>query len=56
MVKADLGIKIGSKLEVFWNMVKSNCIRDIENAENEIMLSKEMLIVADRRIDEESKK
>jgi hypothetical protein len=49
----DLGLKLGTKKGVFWTKVKLNTERDIENANNLIELSNELIKVADRRIKEE---
>lgn len=46
----DLGIKIGSKKEVFWTTVRDGCKREIETMRNTIELNEELIKVADEKI------
>lgn len=55
-IPEDLGIKIGTKTEVMWTNVKKNMEKAIENSENEIIYSKEILKVAEKKILEEKAK
>lgn len=52
----DLGIKIGSKKEVWWTTVKTKVEESILNSEESLIADREMLKIANRRIDEERKK
>lgn len=52
----DLGIKIGTKEEVIWTKVKKEAEILIEKFEESLIIEKEMLKLANRRIDEEKAK
>ncbi len=52
----DLGLKIGSKEEVFWENIKLKLEMNILNAEQSLMADKEVLKLANRRIREEKEK
>jgi len=52
----DLGIKMGTKEEVLWTEVKKNCQVAIENLDKELIINKELLKIAERRIKEEQAK
>jgi len=55
MVK-DLGIKIGTKEEVFWTDVQRKMEEGIKHAGHEIEINKHVLILAQERIAEEREK
>lgn len=46
----DLGIKMGSKLEVLWTKVKKEAEILIEQSEESLVIQKEMLKLADDKI------
>tara|TARA_R100001480_G_scaffold29257_1_gene39774 strand:- start:1465 stop:1683 length:219 start_codon:yes stop_codon:yes gene_type:complete len=51
----DLGVKIGSKEEVFWTDAKRRIDEDIFQAERVIQMNKHLLILIEERIAEEQK-
>jgi hypothetical protein len=51
----DLGVKIGSKEEVFWTEVKNKSEEGILNAKREIKINEHVITLADKMIDEEQK-
>lgn len=53
MEPEKIDFKLGTEKESFWTTVKRNVEAQIKAAENEIMLNKELLIVAERKIQEE---
>jgi len=52
----DLGVKIGTKEQVFWNDLKTKMDDGIMNAEKEIEINKHVLILAEKKIEEEKEK
>jgi hypothetical protein len=46
----DLGVKMGSKLEVLWTKVKKEAEILIEQSEESLVIQKEMLKLADDKI------
>ena len=46
----DLGIKIGTPLEVLWTTVKTQMESEIKIGENQLIVNKEMLKVAKDKI------
>ena len=52
----DLGIKMGTKVQVFWTDVKEKAEKMIEQAGYEIEIQKVILGYAERKIKEEEKK
>ena len=46
----DLGVKIGTPLEVLWTNVKTQTEALIKEAENNIIINKELLKIAKHRI------
>lgn len=52
----DLGIKIGSPLEVLWTSVKKESKILIEQSENNLIIQKEILKIAEKIIEEEKAK
>jgi len=52
MVDEDLGIKIGSPLEVLWTNVKKAAESVITNCENELIIQREILKIAEQKIEE----
>jgi len=51
----DLGIKIGTKIEVLWTNVKRESELLINQSENNLIIQKEMLKLAESKIAEEQK-
>ncbi len=49
-IPKDLGVKIGTPLEVLWTTVKKQTEIDIEMHENSVIVSKELLKVAKDKI------
>jgi hypothetical protein len=52
----DLGIKIGTKREAYWNRIKLGCEENISNCEEGIIADKHMLELANKIIKEEESK
>ena len=52
----DLGLKIGSKAEVLWTKVKKEALILIEQSEEHLIIQKEILRLAGRKLDEEKEK
>jgi len=52
----DLGIKVGSKEEVLWTKVKKEAEILIEQSEESLIVQREMLKLAEKRIAEEKEK
>ncbi len=52
----DLGVKIGSKKEVLWTRVKKEAEALIEQSENNLIIQKEMRMLAIDKIAEEKDK
>ncbi len=55
-VPKDLGIKIGSPLEVLWTTVKNNVEAEIKIAEDGLIVNKTLLDIAKEKIAEEQRK
>ena len=55
-IPEDLGIKIGSKLEVFWTNVLKTAKASLEESEYNMILQKEVIILAEGNIELEEKK
>jgi len=53
---ADLGVKVGTKLEVLWARIKTESLALIEQSENNLIIQREVLAVAERIIAEEKAK
>jgi len=53
---ADLGVKVGTKLEVLWTRIKTESLALIEQSENNLIIQREVLAVAERIIAEEKAK
>jgi len=53
---ADLGMKVGTKLEVLWTRIKTESLALIEQSENNLIIQREVLAVAERIIAEEKAK
>ena len=53
--KEDLGIKIGTKKQALWERVKKEAAILIEQSEDNLLIQKEILQLADRKIKEEKK-
>lgn len=51
-----LGVKIGSKVEVFWTDLKNKCEVAIFNAEQTMIADKKLLKLAEKIIAEEKEK
>lgn len=56
MKTEDLGVKIGTKVEVFWTDLKGKCEQAIFNAEQTMIADKELLKLAEKKIEEEKRK
>lgn len=56
LMPKDLGLKIGSKAEVFWTGVKDSLKAQLEQAYNQTLVNKELLIIAERKIKEEQRR
>ena len=52
----DLGIKIGTPTEVLWTSVKKETEALIKNYENSLIIQKEVLKIAELKIEEEQSK
>jgi len=52
----DLGIKIGTPKEVLWTATKKEAIILIEQSENNLIIQREMLKLAEQKIKEEQSK
>ena len=52
----DLGVKIGTKEEVFWTGVKKKCEELIKQCEHEILIQGNILKFAEEKIAEEKQK
>lgn len=55
-IPKDLGLKIGTKKEALWNNVKKEALILIEQSENNLIIQKEMLKLAESKIAEEKEK
>ena len=53
---ADLGMKVGTKLEVLWTRIKTESLALIEQSENNLIIQREVVAVAERIIAEEKAK
>lgn len=52
----DLGVKIGTKKETLWTKVKKESEILIEQSEGNLIIQKEMLKLAESKIEEEKEK
>ncbi len=52
----DLGVKIGSKEEALWTTIRDNLKETIVNCEQEAMVQKCFLVVAEKKVKEEEEK
>ena len=52
----DLGIKVGTEAEVVWTRVKREAKILIKQSEDNLMIQKEMLKLAEEKIKEEKEK
>lgn len=52
----DLGVKIGSKEEVFWTDVKKKCEGMVDQCKHEIEIQEHILKLTDKKIKEEEDK
>ena len=51
----DLGLRIGTKKQKLWEDVKKEALFLIEQSENNLIIQKELLKLADSKIEEEKK-
>ena len=51
----DLGVKIGTKTEALWTRVRDEAKTLIDNSNNNLIVQKEMLKLAEKKLSEESK-
>lgn len=49
----DLQIVIGTEEQRFWEEAKKNTLKEIENAKRTILMDEHLLILIQKRIDEE---
>ena len=49
----DLGLKIGSKLEVFWTAVRDSATAELVESKNAVILGEAMIKLAEEKIAEE---
>jgi len=56
MTPKDLGIKIGTKEEVFWTDFKKTCEENILGRKRDILIQKEIIKLCDSIIKEEQQK
>ena len=49
-IPKDLGLKIGSPIEVLWTNVRDNAKRDLDSAKNEVIVSTEIMHMAETKI------
>jgi len=54
--KEDLGVKVGTPNEVLWERVKKEAEALIEQSSNNLIIQKEMLKLAEKKIAEEKDK
>jgi len=52
----DLGLKVGSPEMALWKTVRDNVKMEIKNAENGLVVNRELLAVAERKLAEETEK
>lgn len=52
----DLKVKIGSHMEVVWTNVQKNIKSSIETMEDELIVNKALLALAEQRIKEEQER
>jgi len=52
----DLGLKVGTPDEVLWTTVKNEAIALIEQSQNNLKIQKEILKLAEKRIEHEKAK
>lgn len=50
--KEDLGIKIGTPIEVFWENIKRNCKANILNMEQGLLIERQTLKLAEDKLKE----
>ncbi|KKK93198.1 hypothetical protein LCGC14_2695280 [marine sediment metagenome] len=55
-IPKDLGLKIGSPKEVMWTSVLNTSKEALDLAEETILIQKELIILAGRKIKEEQRK
>jgi len=55
-VPKDLGLKMGSPLEVMWTAVLTNAKSALEQAEQTILIQKEIIVLAKRKVQEEQRR
>lgn len=55
-IPKDLGIKIGTKSQILWERLKKEALILIEQSEDNLEIQKEILKLAEKRIEEEKEK
>ena len=51
----DLGLKVGTPGEVLWTSVLTNAKHELEQAEQTIIIQKELVVLAGRKVKEEQR-
>lgn len=54
--KEDIGLKVGTKEEVFWTRFKESQVKSIEDFKHNIELAEHLIKFSDDKISEEKKK
>ena len=55
-IPKDLGVKIGSELEVMWTQVRDRAKNELKQAEGNIILHKAVIVMASKKLLEEKRK
>jgi|ETNvirenome_6_85_1030632.scaffolds.fasta_scaffold107781_2 hypothetical protein len=55
-IPKDLGLKIGSPMEILWGNVLQNSEVNLENAKSEVVIAEAMIELAKGKIEEEKEK
>ena len=55
-VPEDLGIKIGTKEEAAWKLIKDGAEKELEQQKRAIIIGEEIIKLADRMMEAEKKK
>jgi len=52
----DIGLKMGSKREAYWQNIKNKCEEAILNSEEGLVIDRKLLEMANKAIEEEKEK
>lgn len=55
-IPEDLGLKLGTKAFVLWEEVLKTAKTQVEACEREILIQKEIVILAEKKLEEEKRK